>query len=161
MSQHSPPRHLSRRAALQVLYAADLGAGPAEGEPVPMQDVFERVAAHFDLHAGARDFAWELVRGVDAAREELDRRIAEHAKNWRVDRMATVDRNVLRLAVFELFHTQTPRSVVLNEAVELARDFGADRSPSFVNGVLDAIAEDLAYQQLGAGSAADASDLEG
>ena len=161
MTRHAPPRHLSRRAALQVLYAADLGAKAIAADATPMEDVFERVATHFDLHAGARSFAWDLVAGVEAERGALDRCIAEHARNWRVDRMAAVDRNVLRLAAFELLYTDTPRSVVLNEAVELARDFGADRSPSFVNGVLDAIAEDSQSRRFGEGAEAEAGAAGG
>ena len=134
-----------------MLYAADLGAKAIDADDTPMREVFDRVASHFDLHAGARSFAWELVAGVEARRDALDRCIAEHARNWRVDRMAAVDRNVLRLAAYELLHTETPRSVVLNEAVELARDFGADRSPAFVNGVLDAIADGSQYEPRAAG----------
>ena len=109
-----------------------------------MEEVFDRVALHFDLHEGARAFAELLVRGVAERRAALDARIALHARNWRVERMAAVDRNVLRLATFELLHTDTPVQVALDEAIELARDFGAERSPDFVNGVLDAIAREVA-----------------
>jgi N utilization substance protein B len=123
-----------------VLYALDLSAA-GEG-PVDAREAFERVATHFDLRAGARDFAEELALGVAARRDELDARIAVHARNWRVDRMAAVDRNVLRLAAYELLHTETPASVVIDEAVDLARDFGGERSPAFVNGVLDALARE-------------------
>lgn len=133
-------RHQSRRAALQVLYAADL-AGSARSAPAPpIGEVLERIATHFDLHERARDFAELLVRGVFEERESLDACIAAHARNWRVERMAAVDRNVLRIATWELLHTDTPDSVVIDEAIELARDFGGERSPAFVNGVLDAIA---------------------
>ena len=134
------PRRQAREAALQVLYAADV-AGRAQAEPAPdVSEVFERVAAHFDLHGGAHAFAKELVLGVDAHRAEIDARIVRHARNWRLERMAAVDRNVLRLATYELLFTQTPHSVVIDEAVELAREFGSEPSPSFTNGVLDAIA---------------------
>jgi len=112
----------------------------AEDGPRRVEDVFEGVATHFDLHEGARAFASELALGVASHREELDACIAAHARNWRVDRMAAVDRNVLRLATYELLHTDAPASVVIDEAIELARDFGSERSPAFVNGVLDAIA---------------------
>jgi N utilization substance protein B len=131
-----------------VLYAADLSATD-QGGPDP-RDVFEGVATHFDLQAGARAFAEELALGVTAHRAELDERIAAHARNWRVDRMAAVDRNVLRLAAYELLHTETPASVVLDEAIELARDFGSERSPAFVNGVLDAIARERPGADTGA-----------
>jgi transcription antitermination protein NusB len=135
------PRHQSRRAALQVLYAADVAGSRETVEPVA--GVFERVAAHFDLHGGAHAFAKELVLGVEAHRSGIDARIAAHARNWRLERMAAVDRNVLRLAAYELLHTETPHSVVIDEAVELAREFGSEPSPSFINGVLDAIARAL------------------
>lgn len=140
MSRHTPPRHVSRRAALQVLYAFDLAEHAKTGDAPTVRDVFERVVASFDLHEGARDFAWALVEGVDAARSALDDEISRFAQNWRVERMAAVDRNVLRIATFELRQGESPAAVVLDEAIELARDFGADKSPAFVNGVLDAIA---------------------
>jgi N utilization substance protein B len=133
------PRRESRRLALQVLYAADLASGN------PPETVFERVAENFDLHPGALAFAKELVCGAMAARAAIDAQIAAHASNWRIERMAAVDRNLLRLAVYELLHTDTPAQVVINEAVELAHDFAGERSPAFVNGVLDAIARDRAH----------------
>ncbi len=137
------PRHQSRRAALQVLYAADVAAHASPAEPVPLAEVFERVSAHFDLHGGAHAFAKELVQGVEVHRTEIDAGIAACARNWRLERMAAVDRNVLRLATWELLHSATPHSVVIDEAVDLAREFGSDASPAFVNGVLDAIARGL------------------
>ena len=75
--------------------------------------------------------------------------VSSHARNWRVDRMAIVDRNVLRLAAFELMHTETPPAVILDEAVELARRFGSDESPPFVNGVLDAVAREVRGEDAG------------
>ena len=133
-ARKSAPRRESRRLALQVLYAADLAPGMAP------ESVFDGVAENFDLHPGALAFAKELVCGAMAVREEIDTRIAEHARNWRLDRMAAVDRNLLRLAVYELLRTDTPAQVVINEAIELAHDFGGERSPAFINGVLDAVA---------------------
>jgi N utilization substance protein B len=138
VTRRPAPRRESRRLALQVLYASDVGGRGAEG-PAP-DDAFDAVAANFDLHPGALAFAKELVCGTLAEREAIDRCIAAHANHWRVERMAAVDRNLLRLAVHELFRTDTPPQVVINEAVELARDFGGERSPAFVNGVLDAVA---------------------
>ena len=75
--------------------------------------------------------------------EELDEILGAHARNWRVSRMTAVDRNVLRLAVYELRDSEIPVAVVIDEAVELARRFGADSSPAFVNGVLDAVAREV------------------
>jgi N utilization substance protein B len=121
-----------------VLYASDLAG---RGDPRPSTDeTFERVAASFDLPEGARAFAKQLVSGTAAHLPELDALLAAHATNWRISRMAAVDRNVLRLAAYELVHTETPTSIVIDEAVRLAQRFGADASPAFVNGVLDALA---------------------
>ncbi len=143
MSRHAP-RAASRQLALQVLYSVDLSASRGADEPLePARagaEAFESVARNFDLPEGARAFAKQLVSGVMERREELDQRLAEHARNWRVDRMAAVDRNVLRIAVYELLATDTPSSVVIDQAIELARRFGGDPSPAFVNGVIDAVA---------------------
>jgi len=138
VKRRSAPRRESRKLALQVLFAADLGHSDC------FETALERVAEHFDLHPGAVAFAKELVVGVQASRECIDARIREHARNWRLERMAAVDRNLLRLAVYELADTDTPAEVVIDEAVELARDFGSEPSPAFVNGVLDAVARSLA-----------------
>lgn len=135
-------RRQSRRMALQVLYAMDLAQAARSGTQPTVEEVFERVAAHFDLQPGARAFAETLVHGVASCREDLDVRIGTHSSNWRVERMPAVDRNVLRLASWELVCSDTPDTIVIDEAIELARDFGSERSPSFVNGVLDSIARD-------------------
>ena len=160
-------RHQGREVALQVLYAVDLAGHtsprrppepieaddsfeaseepPARPEPTVegSDGIFDRVAEHFVVPNGALDFARELVTGVVSRLPELDALVSLHARNWRVSRMAVVDRNVLRLAAHELRDTQTPVAVVIDEAVDLARRFGSDRSPSFVNGVLDAIAKEV------------------
>jgi N utilization substance protein B len=92
----------------------------------------------------ADEFAIELVRGCAAALDEIDAKIREVSKHWRLERMARVDRNILRLATYELLkRPEVPRRVTLNEAVELAKRFGDENSPAFVNGVLDRIASDL------------------
>ena len=125
---------------MQALYALDV-ARLRGGERAPSpQESFEQVAAHFEMAEGGRAFAKELVISVSANQDALDAQISQHARNWRVARMAAVDRNILRVAAFELIHTQTPIGVVLDEAVELARRFGSDASPAFVNGILDALA---------------------
>lgn len=141
MTAASSGRRRSRQVALQVLYAFDLGEATGEEGA---DRVFETFSDHFELPEGARAFAKELVGGVAAHRDELDGRIGAAARNWRLERMAAVDRNVLRLAAYELVYLGTPAQVAINEAVELARQFGGDPSPSFVNGVLDAVAANLA-----------------
>jgi N utilization substance protein B len=163
-------RHRAREVALQALFAMDLQQRPrrskradAAGEqlskdeshpdapppavptaaPATALEVFEGVAEHFEMPHAAHAFARELVVQVVEGCAGLDAIVSSHAKNWRVSRMAIVDRNILRLATFELAHTETPAPVVLNEAVELARRFGSDESPPFVNGVLDAVARQV------------------
>jgi N utilization substance protein B len=92
------------------------------------------------LPEGARAYAEELVSGVSEKRDALDEHIAGCARNWRIERMAAVDRNVLRLATYELGRGDVPASVIIDQAIELARRFGSETSPSFVNGILDAVA---------------------
>jgi N utilization substance protein B len=125
-----------------VLYAVDL-ADSRSDEKSQVGDVFAEVARSFDLPEGAREYAEELVEGVAAKRDALDEHIARCARNWRLERMAAVDRNVLRLATYELGRGDMPASVIIDQAIELARRFGADASPGFVNGVLDAVAREM------------------
>jgi len=144
-------RRRARQVALQVLYAIDLAtprprgeaAAAAEAPVAPDADaVFTEVAAHFEMPAAARAFARELAVSVRAEIATVDAAIVARSRNWRLSRMAAVDRNILRLATWELAFTDTPTAVVLNEAVDLARRFGSDSSPAFVNGILDAVARD-------------------
>jgi len=136
--ERAAARHRSRRAALQALYARDLRTRTG-GEPEPPEAALDALAEHFELPPGARAFAKELVLGVAAHREALDEKLRAIARNWRLERMAHVDRNVLRLAAFEILFLDTPAAVAIDEAVELAHEFGDDASPRFVNGVLDAL----------------------
>ncbi len=134
------PRRRSRDIALQVLYAMDLDPEEGSFAPARAQEHFERVAANFELPKGARKFGEELVQGVSTHILELDASIERNATNWRVERMTVIDRNLLRLAAFELLHTDTPVPIVIDEAVEMAQRFGTDPSPGFVNGILDSLA---------------------
>ena len=137
-------RHRSREAALQVLYAIDLAREQTAetSEAARAAESFERVGAHFELPEGARAFAKELVTEVCRLRQDLDLGLAAHSENWRIDRMAAVDRNVLRIGAYEILHTETPAEIAIDEAVELARRFAGDRSPGFVNGILDSVARE-------------------
>jgi N utilization substance protein B len=137
------PRQRSRQAALQTLYARDFADPEQVGSAREIEALFERVAQNFDLPAGARDFALKLVRGTASDLEQIDELLAANATNWKISRMAAVDRNVLRLGIYELTRTETPVSVILDEAIQLARRFGGGSSPGFVNGVLDAIAKQV------------------
>jgi N utilization substance protein B len=124
-------RSRAREVALQLLYQRDLN--PRVGREQLEQFVKDR------LHdATLEPFALALYDGVLAHQADIDRRLSEAAANWRLPRMAVVDRNVLRLGAFEvLFTPETPPHAALDEAIELARRYGAENSPAFVNGVLD------------------------
>jgi len=124
-------RRRARELALQILYQRELSGTDVE-------EIFSEFDELQQAPAATRDFAITLVRGVIARIEELDGRLVEQADNWRLDRMAAVDRNLLRLALYELlFEKETPCAVVIDEAVEIAKRFGSERSSQFVNGVLD------------------------
>ncbi|MGC4114356.1 MAG: transcription antitermination factor NusB [Myxococcales bacterium] len=130
-------RSRGRERALQALYQVDL----AKAEPMDALANAWKAEETEAIDKEAQAFAEQLVKGVCAHLSDLDQKIESISHNWRVERMAKVDRNVLRLAVYELLYTpETPRKVVLNEAVELAKIFGSDESGAFVNGILDKVA---------------------
>ena len=139
------PRRRARAVALQVLYAME-GADDADPGVALEAHLREFGVAQDDGESDLprepaidENLADTLVRGVWAHRVELDDILARLSQNWRVERLARVDRNVLRIALFELAHCQTdvPARVVINEAVELAKHFGSEEAPAFVNGLLD------------------------
>jgi N utilization substance protein B len=130
-------RRESRELALQLLYALDMN-------PVDTEEGLRLSRENSRSAPGVRPFAEELVAGVMANRLELDRKIAEKSKNWAISRMAKVDLNILRLALFELmFRNDIPRNVTINEAIEVAKKFGSEESPAFINGMLDEMAADF------------------
>ncbi len=132
------PRRQAREAALQVLFAADVGS---DLDPQSVGAAFEDVLREFSLPQRARDRAIELVCGVAENRKTIDEAVSARSTHWKLGRLATVDRNILRIATWELlFDPQIPAEVVIDEAVEIARRFGGSPSPAFVNGVLDQIA---------------------
>src|SRR4029453_8723748 len=100
-----------------------------------------------ELDQTAREFATRLASGTLANLESLDERIRSRAEHWRISRMAVVDRNILRLAVYEFLYEPTPRTVAINEALEIARRFSTYEATQFINGILDAIKRDLDEQQ--------------
>ena len=112
-------------------------------------DAIDQIAATFfqnhpEESAAVADFARELVTGTVENVEHIDRLIQRHAEHWRLDRMATVDRNLLRLATEEfLYDKETPKTVVINEAIEIARRYSSQESPQFINGILDSIKKEL------------------
>lgn len=126
-------RTQAREYALQLLYQVDL----TRAEPAQIVQEFQaRQAVVQDVKV----FAVQLVNGTVQHLPEIDRLIAEHTNNWDITRMAVVDRNILRLGIYELLHLEdVPPKVCLNEAVELAKRFGDEESSKFVNGILDAV----------------------
>ena len=136
-----PARHRSRQRALQILFLWDqrkqtidealhsfyetLGAEDEELQPTPIDEFMEA-----------------LVRGTAASCAEIDRHITAKSDHWRIERMPVVDRNILRMAIYEMNHSATPAPIVIDEALELARQFSGDESVAFVNGVLDAVRRD-------------------
>ncbi len=124
-------RSRARQVVLQLLYQDDLNAD----RPPQSDDAFLRTRLNHDEELIA--FASSLLAGVRRNRGELDQMLSERADNWSLDRMAATDRNVLRLGAFEILYADTPPRVAINEAVDLAKRFGAKQSPQFVNGILD------------------------
>jgi len=157
-------RRTAREMALQMLYQSDLGGSAlpqifssfdvaqylAPGQGAEDQEPEANAGRKRVLHRGSRrrqrqvreafDYARILVEGTIEHREEIDRLIRAQADNWRLERMPAVDRNILRLAVFEMLHQRdVPKLVVVDEAIELAKRFGSEQSGRFVNGLLDGL----------------------
>lgn len=127
-------RRKVRNLVLKTLYEIDCSAHPVE-------EVLARHLAEDTLGQDAEVFSRHLLYGVIEHKEELDKLIHEHAPEWPVEQMALIDRNILRIAIYELTTTrETPLKVAINEAVELAKIYGSDSAPRFVNGVLGALA---------------------
>ncbi len=136
-------RRRSRQRALQILFQWDFRRLPAD----------EVINAYYDTlyseeHPERDPFVAELVRGTVQYAGEVDERIVKHAEHWRLERMPAVDRNILRLAVYEMTRGGTPAAVAIDEALELARRFSSEESVQFINGVLDAV-----HRELGQGHA--------
>jgi transcription antitermination protein NusB len=126
-----------------MLFAADV----AETPPDEVVRTYWAELGDADLEEQARDFATRLAAGTLAQLQTLDERIRSRAEHWRIARMAVVDRNILRLAVYEFLYEPTPRTVAINEALEIARRFSTYEATQFINGILDAIKRDLDEQQ--------------
>src|SRR5580698_2435133 len=133
-----PARHRSRQRALQVLFLWDQGKQAIDDA---ISAFYETLSSEEDQpeRAAPDEFMETLVRGASEHSPDIDRRIVEKSENWRLERMPAVDRNILRLAVYEMTDVGTPAPVVIDEALELARQFSGDESVSFINGVLDAV----------------------
>jgi N utilization substance protein B len=129
------PRTRARSLALQVLYEIDIVNHPAA-------DVFQSRLEESPLADDLAEFARQIIFGVLPLKHELDLMIAKYAPEWPLDQIAAIDRNILRIAFWEFaVQRETPMKVAINEAVELAKQFGSDSAPRFINGVLGALAD--------------------
>jgi transcription antitermination protein NusB len=133
-------RTKAREFAMQMLFQWDM----SKQDPAMLEGKFWQGAKAADT---TRDFANRLFEGAAREVAALDELIVKHTDNWRFERLAAIDRAILRLAMYELRATDTPPKVVLNEAVELAKKFSSEDSGAFVNGILDAFRKSLAVQQ--------------
>jgi N utilization substance protein B len=136
-------RRKARECALQMLFAADVAEVPAD----EVVRSYWAELGETDLDVTAREFATRLASRTLSNLELLDERIRSRAEHWRISRMAVVDRNILRLAVYEFLYEPTPRTVAINEALEIARRFSTYEATQFINGILDAIKRDLDEEQ--------------
>jgi transcription antitermination protein NusB len=136
-------RRQGREAAIQFLFQLDLNSTP----PAEAKEGFwilHEGQKNVALGARARLFAQDLIEGVNANREDIDRRITAFAQNYGIERLAVVDRNILRLAIFELLHKHDlAPGIVINEAIEIAKKYGGEKSGKFINGILDRIRIDI------------------
>lgn len=126
-------RHLARISAFQCIYQLDMG------DTTPTA-ALEHIIEENQLNLKQQQFCRELFEGWRDKRAEIDQLIGGNISGWKLERLQSVDRNILRLAVFELiFDSSTPPKVVINEAIEIAKEYGDDNSPKFINSVLDKI----------------------
>ncbi|MHC3995218.1 transcription antitermination factor NusB [Thiomicrolovo sp. ZZH C-3] len=128
-------RHHARMAVVSLLYAYDLGNGA-------IADHTDEILEEKKIRNKQKDFALTLFDGVMAHLEEVDEAIVKHLKEWDFDRLGSIERATLRLGAYEALHSDLDSAVVINEAIEVAKAFGTEQSPKFINGVLDAIAKE-------------------
>ena len=139
-------RRNSREVALQFLYQEDFTLGPDQQYGYDLVERFELFCSLFQVNKKARPYALELLQGVSAEIQRLDLLISEAATNWRLERIAPTERNLLRIAVYEMLErADVPPQVAINEAVEIAKRFAGEDSPKFINGVLDSVKSKLEH----------------
>jgi len=135
-------RRKSREFALKVLYQLEITKQGALQAMVQLRE-------NFSPEEGEDEFAKRIVLGVIEHRQEIDRLIKERSENWRLDRMTIIDRNILRIAIFELLYCgDIPPKVTLNEAIDLGKRYGSEESGSFINGILDRIQNEVIRKPL-------------
>jgi N utilization substance protein B len=127
-----PARRKGRELAVQMLYQWDVGRQPIE-------TVLESFWELTEGSDATQVYTRRLVKGTVEHLEAIDALISSHAENWRLERIAVVDRNIMRLAIYEFLHEDTPKKVVINEALEVAKKFSTSNAVQFINGILDAV----------------------
>jgi N utilization substance protein B len=152
-------RHRSRQRALQVLYQWDMTKRPVDEAIRAFYDTLDADKVSAESMAGVEpmeeaddeepstpgrdEFMEELAKGASEMAADIDQRIAGKSAHWKLERMPVVDRNILRLGIYEMSRQDTPAAVVIDEALELARQFSGEESVAFINGVLDAVHKDM------------------
>ena len=135
-------RRKSREFALQALYQWDIARQD-------IQRIIAQSREHFSLEKGEDEFSERIIRGVVGHLQELDQLIETYSENWRLERISLIDRNILRMAAYELLYCEEiPPKVTLNEAVDLGKQFGTEDSGSFINGILDRIQNEVVHKPL-------------
>jgi len=133
-------RRKSREAALQFLFQDDFLDRDRSADGAGLEQRFADFSLLYQIDKKARPYALTLLYGIAGRLGAIDKAIRAHATNWRLERIAATDRNLLRVAIYELmFAEDVPAQVAINEAVEIAKRFGSEDSPAFINGVLDAV----------------------
>jgi N utilization substance protein B len=133
-------RRRAREAALQFLFQDDFLDRERSTSAAELDERFGAFSLLYQVNKKARPYARSLIGGIFDKLDEIDGAIGAHATNWRLERIAATDRNLLRVAIFELlFQDDVPAQVAINEAVEIAKRYGTQESPAFINGVLDAV----------------------
>jgi N utilization substance protein B len=136
-------RRIARETAVQFLYQEDFTAGSG-GFGCDLAERFPMFCALFKINKKARKYTEELLSGICPHLAEIDQKIEESARNWRLARLAATDRNIMRVAVYEmLYREDVPGNVSINEAVDIAKKYCSEESPKFINGVLDSILTSL------------------
>ncbi|HEX5329292.1 MAG: transcription antitermination factor NusB [Sulfuricurvum sp. PD_MW2] len=128
-------RHQARMAVVSLLYAYDLGNQS-------IADFSDEILEEKKIRNKQRDFALDLFKGVTEQLEKIDEAIVKHLKDWDFDRLGSIERATLRLGAYEIMFGELDSAVIINEAIEVAKAFGSEQSPKFINGVLDAISKD-------------------
>jgi N utilization substance protein B len=136
-------RRKSRELALQMLFQHDMSGNTTDAIVLTFEDLHK-------VKPPVRDFAVRLFEGTVRNLEKIDQMIAEQADNWRLTRMAVVDRNIIRMSIYEFMHEdETPKLVIIDEAIEIAKKFGTQKSGQFINGILDGILKRYNLQEAG------------